>query len=197
MALLAGIDPGRGGALVLIDHDARFVASLNRHDGVPVVIANFLREHAAGIVLACMEKPGFSPHNGAKSSREAGMHLGMMHGILAALAIPLQEVASHAWQGPCGLVLPAPSAALAAAKKGDDRKLLAKMLSARRVDVKTATMHQALARWPTLPIRAKRDWDLADAAYLAEYARRMHLGLIRQAATAGHSRPEVPAASAV
>lgn len=174
MTLTLGIDPGRGGALVLIDHDARFVAALNRHEGVPVVIAEFLRPHAASIVVACVEKAGYSPHNGKMAAKQAGIHLGVIRGILAALAIPLHEVHANAWQDSCGVVRPAKTAGMA----GNDRQA-AKEQSAYRNEAKLLTMQQALARWPQLPIKAKRDWDIADAAYLAEYARKIHLGQIR------------------
>lgn len=180
MMLYLGIDPGVGGALVLIDGAARYVASLNRHGGVPVLIADFLRPHAGDVILAVVEKAGFMPHNGAKSHRLAGKGEGMIQGILAALQVPLREVGSSSWQAACGVVRPA-KLERAKAAGADDPKLHLQAIAAHRAASKQATMRQALQRWPTLPIKAKLDWDLADAAFLAEYARLVHMGELKAA----------------
>lgn len=177
MSLYLGCDPGAGGALCILDHDGRLVDCLNRHDGIPVTLANFLRPHAGEIVLAVIEEPGFNPFNGKKSVKATWLHIGRLQGVLATLCIPFEAVAASAWQTPCKIVKP-----YRAAKSSDERQGQ-KDGSAYRNALKKQTMKQALARWPTLPIRIKDDWDLADAAFMAEFARLKHMGALLKTGT--------------
>lgn len=135
--------------------------------------------------MAVVERVTAMPGQGVSGMFSFGAGYGMLQGILAALEVPYALVTPQTWRKQVGLIVPDKEPALV--HVGLDAKAVAKALgkakAARTNAVKAATVQQALARWPALtePLRVKARWGIADAAFLAECARRMK-GVVEGAA---------------
>lgn len=158
-----GIDPGVTGGVVVLDADGAPILSTR----TPVVRVGTKRTYdipgmvglleealtaAQGKVSAVIEKVGTMPRDGRVGAFNFGVGYGLWLGILSALGISYYEVTPQRWQADM----------LAGLPRGDKTKL------------SSITRCQTL--FPGVPIKAKADHGIADAALLAEYARRQHLG---------------------
>jgi crossover junction endodeoxyribonuclease RuvC len=153
-----GIDPGLTGAVAVIDAGGRLVSATrtpiiraaaggkSQYD-TPAMV-ELLAEHKDCRVA--LELVGAMPHDGVASSFRFGTGWGLWQGILAALALPTVLVRPKEWQAATLVGLPRGKA------------------------VKTSAVSAAQALFPTLPIKVKADWGMADAALMAEWCRRTH-----------------------
>jgi len=159
--IFVGIDPGITGAIAILSEDGHELVAAHR---TPVIqaasggkreynsrlMADLLidLENDFGNLVVTIEKVHTMPRDGRVGAFNFGMGYGIWLGILAARHIAHTLVTPQAWQ----------ARMLAGLPRGPHTKASA---------VKTAT-----AMWPHLPIKAKADWGLADAALIAEYGRR-------------------------
>jgi len=163
---VVGIDPGIGGAVVVLGGDG----DLSRCLRTPILIdagkkvydipvmRDVLRgamhdaEKDGGSVLVGIEKVHTMPRDGRVGAFRFGMGYGVWLGILSASYIPYEEVTPQRWQARMLAGLP------------------------RGAHTKTSAVQASKARFPHIPIGVKADWGIADAALIAEFVRRQHLG---------------------
>jgi len=163
---IVGIDPGIGGAVVILDQDGE----MSRCMRTPIIIeagkknydlqlmrevlrgAHHDAEKSGGSVLVGIEKVHTLPRDGRVGAFRFGMGFGIWLGILSALFIPYEEITPQRWQARMLAGLP------------------------RGPHTKSSAVTASKARFPHIPIGVKADWGIADAALIAEFVRRQHLG---------------------
>ena len=101
--IVIGIDPGKSGGLAYIN------TAKPRRDGsvafkfaaTATDIANDLRHivQDADECFAYLERVGATPQMGVTSAFTFGRGYGFLHGCLASLGIPYEEVLPNRWQG--------------------------------------------------------------------------------------------------
>ena len=154
-----GIDPGITGAIVAISEKGELVDAWR----TPVLAGDKGKKEydVAGMVdliglsptaFVGIEKVGPMPRDGRVGAFRFGMGYGIWLGIVAALKRPHMVFLPQTWQSKMLRGLP------------------------RGPQTKVSAVTAARALFPKLPIRVKADWGMADAALIAEYARRQHLG---------------------
>jgi crossover junction endodeoxyribonuclease RuvC len=172
-----GIDPGLGGAVVAL----RPEGSMFHVERTPVVPATkgrtqhnvaecsrLLRDMMDQAIAndweprVAIEDVHSIPGQGVASMFSFGVGFGLWLGITAALKLPTLRIAPKGWQR---LVL-----------AGRPRR-----------DIKQTAVLAASELWPSLRLRTKADSGMADAALIAEAARRVHAHGGRPAATTGGS----------
>lgn len=162
MSIYIGIDPGLGGALaVLLDDGSMLYATrtpiiagtggAKKQYDIPQMV-QLVKDWTASYhpAFVAIEKVGAMPHDGVTSSFRFGQGYGLWLGIMAALGLSVIDVRPQVWQ----------------------KQLLEGM--PRGKAVKTSAVTRSKALWPTIPIKYKADWGMADAALIAETARRNH-----------------------
>jgi len=155
-----GIDPGLTGAVVAISEEGQLIDAWRtptlqgvkgkREYDVPLMV-DLLALYVVSFVG--IEKVGPMPHDGRVGSFRFGMGYGLWLGIVAALKRPHMVFLPQRWQS----------------------KMLAGLPKGTQTKVSAVTAAKSL--FPTIPIKVKADWGLADAALIAEHARRQHLGV--------------------
>lgn len=157
-----GIDPGITGAIVILDDDGKLIAAMRTP-----VYGTGRKEYDVQAMIACLEgalgtkcrgtieKVGATPRDGKVGAFNFGRGYGLWQGLMAALGLGYEEVPPQRWQ----------SRMLAGQPRGPK--------------VKESAVKVAKALWPSLPIRVKADWGIADAALIAEYGRRVSKGETR------------------
>ena len=180
--LFLGLDPGTTGGLVIIDAASNIVLATAWTDGDPARIVEVVEPYEGAILLAALEKVASRPSQGSSSTFKFGEAFGVALGVLAAFRVPFVLVRPQAWQASGGIVKPSRLSGAdvsAVGKDGQERDEDARGRSAaakNRRELKRAIAEHARRRWPALPIRKQDDWAMADAAFLADHARRFHLG---------------------
>jgi len=157
-----GIDPGIGGGVVALSHDGFLDYALRtpviqdknkRHYDIPRMVAAIMdAADRTSELLVAIEKVGAMPRDGRVGAFSFGKGYGIWLGILGALAIPYLEVTPQRWQARMLAGLP------------------------RGPHTKASAVQRSKALFPTLPIKVKADWGMADAALIAEYARQVKHG---------------------
>tara|TARA_R110000751_G_scaffold12892_3_gene44085 strand:+ start:2176 stop:2676 length:501 start_codon:yes stop_codon:yes gene_type:complete len=155
-----GIDPGITGAIVAITGDGELIDAWRtptlqgdkgkREYDVPSMVSLLDLSQPAFVGI---EKVQAMPRDGRVGAFNFGRGYGIWLGILAALKKPHMLFTPQRWQAKM----------LAGLPKGTQTKVSA--------------VSAAKSLFPDLPIKVKADWGLADAALIAEYARRQHLGV--------------------
>lgn len=145
-----GIDPGKKGAIAIIDGDD--VAAVPWDDDGFVRLMR-MTKHECGMdgegIIVAVEKVGAVHGNGIVSTFSFGKNAGYIEGVLAALGIPYQLVPPTMWKKEFSLIGKDKKASI------DTCKRLFPELNLRRTD------------------KCRTDSDgLAESTLLAEYARR-------------------------
>ncbi len=161
-----GIDPGITGAIMVTDENGDMKRALRTPilvvKGKKVYDLQLMREvlrtaykeaeKAGGTVLVGIEKVHSLPRDGRVGAFRFGVGYGMWLGLLSGLFLPYKEITPQRWQAKM----------LAGHPRGDQTK--------------TSALLIAKGLWPHIPIAVKADWGMADAALIAEYTRREHIG---------------------
>ena len=99
--IFLGIDPGKSGALALVDGGGGVVdyVKLNEtaHD-----VSDWLRAHAGTITAAQIERVHAMPRQGVSSSFKFGESFGFCLGLLVCHRIPFEHVTPAKWQRALG-----------------------------------------------------------------------------------------------
>ena len=163
-----GIDPGITGGFAVLSETGRYLHGARtpvipppsgkgrKLYDVPTMrdLLKFaMNDESAGYAMCGIEKVASGPGEGAVGAFSFGRGLGLWHGLLSGLGIPYVEVRPQAWQ--------------------------AKMLAGhpRGKAVKQSAVSVAKSRWPSMDLKVKLDWGIADAALIAEFTRKIELGL--------------------
>ncbi len=149
--LVLGIDPGLTGAVAVLGEGGRVLMA----EPIPTVyrgggkvkrevdaagIVHLLRPYAREMMLAAVEAVASRPGQGVASTFSLGHSLGVVCGVLAALAIPYRLVPPAAWKRHYGLP----------AEKEAARALATRL-------------------YPEVPLHRKADHGLAEALLIARY----------------------------
>lgn len=102
MKYFIGIDPGKAGAIAIIDSDYEVVATTM----MPIIgseldiqgIKDFIFDNAAGKKVAAIEKVTAMAGWGGSSVFKFGYGAGLIHGVIGALDIPIHLIAPKIWQ---------------------------------------------------------------------------------------------------
>jgi hypothetical protein len=92
-----GIDPGYSGAIVVIDEDGGFVASIRLSD-TEHDVADFVDEFSHNITLGVLERVSAMPRQGVSSTFKFGTSYGFCRGLLVSFAVPFEDVTPGKWQ---------------------------------------------------------------------------------------------------
>ena len=147
-----GIDPGKKGAMSIVDSDGAYVESMRLCEPLQVVQA-WLREHAPSIKFAMLERVWAKGGEGAVGAFSFGVSFGACEALLAAFEIPHELVLPLKWQRSMGVPKPPKKAT--------------------KTQKKNAIKQVALRLWP----KAKITLIECDAMLIAEYCRRTRLGI--------------------
>lgn len=159
MRVFVGVDPGVSGGIAAVDETSRPLVFLKRPENVKEVLENFqhIRSLSAD-VRGVLERvnPGVFGGFGKKdkqrmgvvSSFTFGVGYGELRAMLVAAEIPFEEVSPQKWQG-----------ALNCRTGGD----------------KNVSKAKAASLFPSVP---KLTHAIADALLMAEYCRRVELGIV-------------------
>lgn len=150
--LYLGIDPGLTGALAILNGDGSMhsVEDLPvmmrgkgrvKHELDPAALARLLRPHVADIKLAVVEQVGSMPGQGVASVFSMGHTLGVIVGVLQALAVPVRLVAPAVWKRAAGI--------------SADKNL---------------ARSEAIRLFPGAPLERVKDHNRAEALLLARYS---------------------------
>lgn len=111
--MIVGIDPGASGALAFFDAQAGRLCVVDmpvlevlrggkaKREINPTLLADTIRQQAPRV--AYVEKVGAMPGQGVSSMFQFGRGVGMVEGVLAALAVPVVYVTPQRWQKDVGL----------------------------------------------------------------------------------------------
>jgi hypothetical protein len=161
-----GIDPGITGAIVVLNEDGSIV----RCERTPIIIEKSKKaydiqrmrdiivraakeaEHENGRALVGIEKVHTHPRDGRVGAFRFGVGYGLWLGLISGSFTPYMEITPQIWQ----------SRMLAGLPRGPQ--------------IKASAVQASKALFPHIPIGAKADWGMADAALIAEYSRRTFQG---------------------
>lgn len=147
MKYYLGIDPGVSGGWAVIDENSRFVVGgLYERYDDIAYIAN---SDITKNGFACLEKVHSFPGQGVASTFKFGTNFGWWQGVLWAWQVPYELITPKRWM----------KAVLDSGDHSPEHRL-----------------ESARHRWPGAPLKRKKDSGVADALWLAEYARLKHMG---------------------
>lgn len=104
--MILAIDPGAvSGALAWLDSDLVAVADLPVVDGQldAVTLHGILMRNFGETDAVIVERVGSMPKQGVASTFKFGVSVGIVHGLVAALRLPLHLVAPSVWKRGVGL----------------------------------------------------------------------------------------------
>ena len=92
-----GIDPGKTGALAVIDSEGRFIDVVDFEESFDY-LAGSVEQHSANFHFAYLEEVHSMPKQGVASTFAFGQNYGWWKGVLQALRIPFKTVRPQDWQ---------------------------------------------------------------------------------------------------
>lgn len=98
MRVSIGIDPGKTGAIAVMNDDRILCLEQFNVDKYVDVLSYVGRSARAKDIKVCVEKVGAMPGQGVVSMFNFGHNLGVIEGILSALRIPYQLVPPQTWK---------------------------------------------------------------------------------------------------
>lgn len=98
MRVSIGIDPGKTGAIAVMDDDGILCLEQFNVDKYVDVLSYVGQSTSAKDIKVCVEKVGAMPGQGVVSMFNFGHNLGVIEGILSALRIPYQLVPPQTWK---------------------------------------------------------------------------------------------------
>lgn len=98
MSVSIGIDPGKTGAIAVMDDEGILCLEQFNVDKYVDVLSYVGRSTSAKDIKVCLEKVGAMPGQGVVSMFNFGHNLGVIEGILSALRIPYQLVPPQTWK---------------------------------------------------------------------------------------------------
>lgn len=98
MSVSIGIDPGKTGAIAVMDDDGILCLEQFNVDKYVDVLSYVGMSTSAKDIKVCLEKVGAMPGQGVVSMFNFGHNLGVIEGILSALRIPYQLVPPQTWK---------------------------------------------------------------------------------------------------
>ncbi len=183
MATIAAIDPGKKGAIAILENGTiqAHPLPLAGKELDLVAIADELREHNPTILV--IEKVGARPGNGSVSMFSFGRAVGSVEGIAAALKVEIREVEPKAWQEATTTPLKGTAIGWCQSRYPKVRGFFKVPRTPRernRMQCKAASIMFAGLNFPAVPLIPKRHTaphdGIADAVCLLEYARRSLVG---------------------
>lgn len=158
MKYFAGIDPGKKGAIVLLNEQGEIESIKNlgdtEHDIETAIKSTYeVTILTSSKVIFAVEKCQYTPKMGAKSAFTFGKNIGLIDGILLSLGIKRVYISPQVWKKEFSLIRRKFEAEGTAKKRSKDI---------------------AFQLWPKWRKQIRRV-DHAEAALIAEFARRRNL----------------------
>lgn len=160
-----GIDPGASGGIALLDHDGHVVAARPMPETERDLLDVFESPLIGAEPRAVLERVWSSPQMGVASAFKFGVGVGLLRMGLTAAKIPFTEVTPNRWQKAMGIIQHVGKTRLGETPAKD----------------KNIAKRRAQQLFPSVKVTHA----LADALLIADYCRRVELGLIQAA-------PETP-----
>lgn len=98
MKVSIGIDPGKTGAIAVIEGDSVICLEQFNVNKYVDVLSHVGMTSSSKDIKVCVEKVGAMPGQGVVSMFNFGHNLGVIEGILSALHIPYQMVPPQTWK---------------------------------------------------------------------------------------------------
>lgn len=96
--MFVGIDPGKSGAIAVIDEDGKVVTVDALKDDTDRDVLDVLREFAPHVELACLEEVHAMPVNGSVGGFKLGSSYGALRMALVAAGVKFDRVPPQTWQ---------------------------------------------------------------------------------------------------
>ena len=93
-----GIDPGKGGALAILNEDGSSIIYPFSEEGYKEVLADYSTENFQCRAKCCLEHVGAAPKQGVVSMFHFGENFGFIQGLLTAYEIPYELVRPQKWK---------------------------------------------------------------------------------------------------
>jgi len=160
--VIIGVDPGRSGALVVLDLSSGRLLSCSRlfKSGVisrEAFVQLFEEINEEYLVTLCViEKVHSRPGNGVKQAFAFGMYSEMVRMVCVFFEYPTVEVVPQTWQRQIDIPKK---------RQGQDSKK-------RREEVKLTVKLAALDKWGDIPVTLVAEEGVYDAVWIAEYGRK-------------------------
>jgi crossover junction endodeoxyribonuclease RuvC len=149
-----GVDPGAKGAAAIISDKGKIhtTARFSQHTGPE--LAHWFRLSAGAGVIAVIEKVGAMPKQGRTSMFTFGLNTGRIQGFLDAFRYEWTEATPQVWQRRMDII---------------------KIKTHTKEQHKKRLLQIAQRKWPGFK---SHHAELADALLIADYCRKLHLGLL-------------------
>ena len=93
-----GIDPGKSGALAVLNEDGSSIIYPFSVDGYREILADYSTENFRCRAKCCLEHVSAMPGNGSVSMFNFGENFGFIQGLLTAYEIPYELVRPQKWK---------------------------------------------------------------------------------------------------
>lgn len=93
-----GIDPGKGGALAVLNEDGSSIIYPFSVEGYREILADYSTENFKCRAKCCLEHVGAAPKQGVVSMFHFGENFGFIQGLLTAYDIPYELVRPQKWK---------------------------------------------------------------------------------------------------
>lgn len=93
-----GIDPGKSGALAVLNEDGSSIIYPFSVDGYREILADYSTENFKCRAKCCLEHVSAMPGNGSVSMFNFGENFGFIQGLLTAYEIPYELVRPQKWK---------------------------------------------------------------------------------------------------
>ena len=156
---VAGIDPGKKGAWVIMDEDGEIISFGD--------YANRDKADVASVDLGMIEKVSSRPGQGVVSVFTFGVSYGIWQGHLEAYGTPFEFVLPNKWQKAVLDYIPAKHLK----PDGETSKGATARRALNRAILKEAIVEFVKRKYPDLKevLSLKKNWDIADAVCIALY----------------------------
>src|SRR5689334_19627129 len=176
MDLFCGVDPGAQAGLVALDEHGRYVESVRLDHDDGTATRDWFEARRERIVLVGLEHCRPYIGNGVIGAFGLGRRFEQIRQTCICFRIPVMLIHAQTWQSTAGFSRP--TKVTASLEGGYDEAMLAKAerkaKATNRDKLKRAITEHARLRWPGVKFNVKD--ELADACFLADHARRHHLG---------------------
>lgn len=98
MSIYIGIDPGKSGALAVLNEDGSSIIYPFSVDGYRKILADYSTENFRCRAKCCLEHVSAMPGNGSVSMFNFGENFGFIQGLLMAYEIPYELVRPQKWK---------------------------------------------------------------------------------------------------
>lgn len=101
--LIVGIDPGKNGAICIMDKDEKIIELMDLSDEPELIIYPLLIKYKASIKRVALEKVGAQAKDGRVSIFSFGVNVGRIKSACRLVGVDVFEVTPRLWQSWCNV----------------------------------------------------------------------------------------------